>query len=414
MKPLTEIYLDRRRKKKDGTYPVKLKITLIKDREYYKTPYSLTEHEFEEVNATKPKKDYKDTAINLGAIEQKAIDVIKELGDAFTFENFNRLYLKNRSFRDSLEAAFDDYTADILEYEPDRIGTIEVYNRAKISLLKYSPKAKLGDVTVRFLQGYEAWMKEQENSPTTTGIYCRHLRSVINTAMADGRLSKELYPFGKAKDKKFEIPTSANTKKALTLDDVSAIYNYSCESGNEEMSRDYWIFLYFCNGLNLADFCRLRWGDVDNGRIIFIREKTTRTRKVKESIHIIIQEDAQAIMDKWGTKMISKEGYIFSHIEQGMDEQMKQDTVHKLNWVINKYMKRIAETLGINKPVTTYAARHSFATILQNSGAPVAMISKALGHSSIVTTQKYLGSFETDQLKDATAALSLFKKINGN
>lgn len=160
MRPLTEIYLDRRRKKNDGSYPVKLKITLVKDREYYKTPFSLTPDEFQEVNSPKPSKDYKIIAVKLAAIEKKAIDIIEELGDAFTFESFDGLYLKNRSFRDSLETSFDDYTADIRQYEPDRIGTIEVYDRAKVSLLKYAPNAKLGDVTVRFLQGYEAWMSK--------------------------------------------------------------------------------------------------------------------------------------------------------------------------------------------------------------------------------------------------------------
>jgi site-specific recombinase XerD len=70
----------------------------------------------------------------------------------------------------------------------------------------------------------------------------------------------------------------------------------------------------------------------------------------------------------------------------------------------NEYVKRI------NEPVVTYYARNSFATIIQNSRALVAMISKALGHSSISTTQNYLGSFETDQLKDATSALTAFKK----
>lgn len=110
----------------------------------------------------------------------------------------------------------------------------------------------------------------------------------MNTAIADGRLSKELYPFGKAKDKKFEIPTAANTKKALSLEDIASIFNYKCEPGNEEMCRDYWIFLYLSNGLNVADFCRLKWKYIENGRILFTREKTTRTKKVKESIHIII------------------------------------------------------------------------------------------------------------------------------
>ncbi len=76
-------------------------------------------------------------------------------------------------------------------------------------------------------------------------------------------------------------------------------------------------------------------------------------------------------------------------------------------------MKIFAGKLGIEKDVTTYYARYSFATILKNSSAPVAMISEMSGHSSIETTQAYLDSFETDQQKKAISALLDFGRIGG-
>jgi site-specific recombinase XerD len=73
-------------------------------------------------------------------------------------------------------------------------------------------------------------------------------------------------------------------------------------------------------------------------------------------------------------------------------------------------MKTIARTVGINQGVTTYAARHSFATILKKSGASIEFISEALGHSNLKTTQSYLGSFEDDQKKEMAKALTAFIK----
>jgi site-specific recombinase XerD len=61
---------------------------------------------------------------------------------------------------------------------------------------------------------------------------------------------------------------------------------------------------------------------------------------------------------------------------------------------VNKYMKRIGEDIGYDKPLTTYAARHSFATVLKRSGAPTEFISESLGHKSLQTTEAYFDSFE--------------------
>ena len=57
-------------------------------------------------------------------------------------------------------------------------------------------------------------------------------------------------------------------------------------------------------------------------------------------------------------------------------------------------MKRIGKGLGIDSKLTTYSARHSFATVLKRSGAPIEFISESLGHADLRTTETYLGSFE--------------------
>ncbi len=72
-------------------------------------------------------------------------------------------------------------------------------------------------------------------------------------------------------------------------------------------------------------------------------------------------------------------------------------------------MKVIASTLGIESNVTTYAARHSFATILQRSGVPISFISEALGHGNVQTTQNYLGGFEDESKAETLKALTAFK-----
>lgn len=68
---------------------------------------------------------------------------------------------------------------------------------------------------------------------------------------------------------------------------------------------------------------------------------------------------------------------------------------------VNSNLKLIAIQLGLNTNLTTYVARHSFATVLKKSGVNIALISEALGHSDLATTQIYLDSFDNEQIDDA-------------
>ena len=79
-----------------------------------------------------------------------------------------------------------------------------------------------------------------------------------------------------------------------------------------------------------------------------------------------------------------------------MNEYEKAKVKHQFIKTINKYMKRIGIEIGYDKPLTTYSARHSYATILKRSGAPLSFISEALGHKSLLTTESYLDSFEDE------------------
>ncbi len=68
--------------------------------------------------------------------------------------------------------------------------------------------------------------------------------------------------------------------------------------------------------------------------------------------------------------------------------------------MVNRYVGKIAKQIRINKHVTTYYARHSFATVLKRNGISTEIISESLGHGSIKTTASYLDSFDDDTKKE--------------
>jgi integrase len=247
-------------------------------------------------------------------------------------------------------------------------------------------------------------MLDHGHSPTTVGIYLRSLRSVFNQQDID----RKLYPFGRGK---YEIPTGRNIKKALTLEEISRIYNYKADPGSvEEMARDYWMFLYLCNGMNVKDFCSLKWENINGDILTYQREKTKRTVRESKKITVSLKPETWDIINRWGIRSVIPHSYIFPHYEIGMTATRKQEISQQLIKTINKYMKRIARNVGINKNVTTYVARHSFATVLKRSGTDIAMISDLLGHSNLGVTENYLDGFEDDQIKRQTDALTSFNK----
>jgi integrase/recombinase XerD len=177
-----------------------------------------------------------------------------------------------------------------------------------------------------------------------------------------------------------------------------------------------WLFAYFANGLNVKDIAFLKYENIKNGVITFIRAKTIHSTKNDiQNIDVIITEDIQRIIDTWGTKPQRSKSFIFDILHQNdLSPLQIYRGVNQAVRTINKYMKRIAEDIKLERVPTTNFARHSFSTVLKRAGVPIEMISEQLGHTSIKTTQNYLGSFESDQKREITKYLTSFKTKEEN
>jgi integrase/recombinase XerD len=401
----TAIFIDKYHPKADGKCAVSIRVTFDRKKKYYPTPLSLSIDEFEKTQGAKPREPYKGTSLRLQAFEKKAADIIRNMS-VFTWKGFERQYLVNRGAKGSVFQGFADYSKELRE--AGRIGTAVSYECAQSSLNKFDSGLKFADVTPDILRKYEAWMLSKGNSITSVGIYLRSLRTLFNNAIAEGMLTKELYPFGK---KKYEIPSGRNMKKALTLLDIELIYNFKADSGSmSERAKDYWIFMYLCNGINVKDLCLLKYENINGDILEFERAKTVRTKRAVEPIRVVITEDVKAIIEKWGNQNRDGKNYIFPILSNGLTPERERQLIQQLTQVINGHMKSIAKKLEITNDATTYAARHSFATILQRSGVSTEFICEALGHGNIRTTQSYLAGFEDIRKREVVKALTAFKK----
>lgn len=387
MLPSAQIYINKYSTDKNGKNPVSIKVTFLRSRRYYSTGVSVGKEKKRNPNWHLVEK-----------LHAKAIAIINKLQEGFTFNDFKKLYYKDVVMHTSgsIEEAFHDYISTLNE---SKIKTIESYQCALNCFLRYKKHIHVTEITPNWLNNFSAWAEEKGISKTTIGIYTRSLRSVINYLIAEGKLPKEMYPFGR---KKYSPPAGKKNKRALAIDEIKRIFDFQPESNSQAMHRDLWLFLYLCNGMNVADMCNLKWSNIKDGKIKFVRQKTSATKSDTEEITVILLPQALEIIEKWGDK---KSNYVFGIFSEKTDHTQMRKRIYNCYRRINKHMKAIANKIGIEKQVTTYYARHSFATILRNSGTSIEMISEMLGHSDVKITRSYLSTFEEDKVRKATQKL---------
>lgn len=387
-----QITLDTRRIKKDDTYPVKLKITFRRTRKYYNTAYDLTEQDWQSVNEPNNRGDKRKQKLKLAEIETKAQACCNEISP-FSFEEFESLFFPKIIEHTDLETSFNIYIDELKDQE--RYGTADNYNSSKVSLLKFKSKISLNEITPQFLNKYEKALLMDGKSPTTVGIYLRPLRAIINLAIEQGLISRDCYPFGKGK---YQIPGGRNIKKALSKEELMAVSNYEVSSDSSRaLYKDLWMFSFFCNGMNIADICHLQYKNIQDGFILFQRRKNINIYKTNPKfIRVATTESVTAIIEKWQGNGNSPEDYIFPFLDNTMNAFQKKKRTKEITHNLNDNMKVIAKALKINKSVTSYTARHSYATLMKHLGASTEFISESFGHSSVAVTNNYLDSFEHD------------------
>jgi site-specific recombinase XerD len=391
----TGFILDKRRKKAGDVYPVKLRVIYNRQNRLYGTIFDLSSDDFDKVMGKKPREDYKDTRKKLDKIEDKAIKIINELR-GFSFSEFGYKFTGKTTDPQNVFHVFEEYIAQ-LEKE-DRIGTANSYLCALNSLKKFHPKETLSfqEVTTAFLKNFETWSILKGNSQTTIGIYLRSLRTIYNIAIARKMADHDDYPFGR---KKYELPAPRNIKKALSISELKKIFEFEPDNKTMKFHRDLWLFSYLCNGANLKDICLLKYSDIKGDSIIFRRAKTMITNRKSKPIIATYTDHIKLIIEEWGDKSMKPDAFIFPVLKNGESEKRIKEKVAMLVKQINKYIDDVAKACGIASRVTTYTARHSFATVLRRSGVSTSYIAEFLGHADEKTTESYLGSIEDPERK---------------
>ena len=398
MKTTTKIILDKRRAKNDGTYPLSLRITHKRKPQYITLEYSVDEKQWDPASQTimAECKRYKNLSRVNNSIQHSRIEadqIIDILSVTGELDRLSPSELKSKIQNKSARVTVKTFTNEIIAQLKfaKKLGNASAYEQSLSFLLRHSkqPNMTFEELNFNMIKKLEAGHLAEGNALNGLSFYLRTIRAIYNRAIKAGVVSRDLYPFAN-----YSIKETKTIKRAISRADIKKIIKKEF-APNTPMwhSRNYFLFSFYNMGMNFMDIALLKKSNLIGDRLEYVRAKTGKTYSIK------LQGPSLKIL-KLYIKDQKPDDFIFPIVKRvELADQLKDiQNERKTN---NKYLKLMAEKCKINAKITSYVARHSWATIAKNLDVPISVISEGLGHEDIKTTQIYLESFEVDVLDKA-------------
>ena len=263
----------------------------------------------------------------------------------------------------------------------------------------YKPTSMTMDaIDLDYLKGLELYLRKRGNRDNSIATRFAIFKAIYNKAVKDGRINVRQNPFSL-----YQVGSlwAKTRKRAIDKEDIQQLIDLEITEGHtteyRQLAKDLFLFSYFTAGMNFGDMARLRYKDIIRGRIYYSRHKT------QKLLSFQLVPNALQIIGKYTRDNHAQDDYIFPILDRAEHKTAQQifNRIHKVLAKINRELKVLGEQIGLEVPLTTYVARHTYATVLKRSGVSVALISESLGHSDLSTTQIYLDSFENSQIDEA-------------
>ena len=294
-------------------------------------------------------------------------------------------HLNVRSSNKSLEQVLN---AMIHELEASRAdSTVSNYKTAVTSFIDFTEhKAFVKDLNANLMKGYERELKKEHKKPNTISAYMRSLRKLFNEAgiKNTNALFKDVFTGNEKTEKRAITKEDLRNLRLLSLPTKSPL----C------LSRDLFLLSVFCMGIPFVDLAFLEWRHIQNGYIVYTRHKTGQTIRIK------ITKEIQAIINRYARKGTH---YLFPLLTS-TDAQKAMKEYETVRRRYNRHLNKLGEMIGLPQ-LTSYQARHTWASIAYAENTDMPVISKALGHTNSITTQVYISEIDDNRVFEANARI---------
>lgn len=369
------IILDKRSKKKDGTYPIK--IYLRHKREILiGTEYSCEETELVDGLLSKRHDNYKAknaklksmlSTVEMEMISMSASGKLDDMTDKEVKSHLqDKLFGKTKAIDKEKKKRFIDYLNEFLETKTND-GTIRTYISTRYNIEIYDPNCTFETMDKNWLMSFDKWMASRELSVNYRAFNFRNIRSIFNYSIDNDYTT--LYPF-----RKFKIKQEETYKRSMNVDQLRKLMNYECEEYQKKY-RDLFMLMFYLIGINAGDLLTLKHENLYNGRIEYHRMKTNKYYSIK------VEPEAMEIIEKY-----KGEEYLLSFMD---GNKTYKDILKQMNNQLKLIGKVERKGLGGKKTrepefpeISSYWSRHTWATIAADLDIPVETISMALGHKA--------------------------------
>lgn len=391
------LYLDTRIKKKDGTYPLRVTISHKSKHTYINLGVNLRLEQFDRTggkNGLSWVCSHANAAVYNRFIMQKLSDIDAALLSMKSTRSLTTAQFK-KALNDIINPAEEETATTCLlidaakEFVSTKKGrTKELYEWTINNLIDYGCEdVILDDINKSWLKQFEQFLSSEKGDSTNTiAIHLRQVRAIFNYAIDEGKTQN--YPF-----RKYKIEKKATAKRSLSAEQIATLRDYPCEP-HQEKYRDLFMLSFYLLGINIIDLLHLKWDDVYDNRIHYERRKTHKPYSV------LVPKEAQEIIERYkgdvyvlNTMEIYRNYKDFAH---RMNENLQSIGVVELH---QRYNKKEREPLFPG--LTTYWARHSWATIAHKIGVSKDVISMSLGHSfGVKVTDTYI-DYDAEKVDEA-------------
>lgn len=385
--------------------PINIRLILNRKTIYIPTGISIPVNMWDYAR-NEPLMEYEEGAQIALKLDEMVLDISKRiqqldiLGIPITLEALTKKHkpLSNISVADYME----ELCANLRK--ANRLSSARNYKSCLASLQEFRPMdcIKFGDIDQRFIRGYEKFLRAKGCVDNGIASRMRLLKATYNRALAERVFLHDENPFANYKIGALLTPTR---KRAISKDHIKMIESFDTSNTHSpytQLAKDVFLFSYYSAGINLRDIALLKWENLVDGRIYYTRHKTGKRLSCR------LTPQTSQIVDRYHTAKCNPEDYIFPILDRRKHktEVQRHNRINKAQRKINGELHKIGEELGLSHPLTTYVARHTYATVMKRAGVSLALISETLGHSSLSTTQIYLDSFDNEQIDEAMKHLA--------
>ena len=269
------------------------------------------------------------------------------------------------------------------------VGTKNNYTNAVNRFIEFRNQKDLtfSQMTADMMEMYQAWLWNRGVGQNTVSFYLRTLRTLHHKAVEAGQAtSNDIFAH-------VQTANVRTAKRAISVKDIRKIEKLDLPRGSSlDKARDMFLFSFYLRGMAFVDMAFLKKSDLKCGLVSYNRRKT------HQNLNIEWIKPMQAIIDKYAEQ--TKDSPYMLPILTGK-ETSPYTQYRKVEYNTNYNLKKIGKMIGLKIPLTTYVARHTWASIALHMNIPIATISEGMGHNSYKTTQIYLESIDVATINEA-------------